>query len=135
MKKILFNHFAACLATSAFLAIAPTALAQSAENSTCTQDAQGLMCKSQLSDSSTWVNAPKSELIEATANLSSNEATIPSNQLAAVSNFLLGLTYFILPAGLGLAVFLHDKHEDEIAALLNKQIELLERIWNQNPQH
>lgn len=54
-----------------------------------------------------------------------------SEKMELLCNIILGSLYFVLPTGLGLAIFLQDKRTE----LLSAQIELLERLWHQNHQH
>ena len=44
-------------------------------------------------------------------------------------------TDFVLPVGVGLTIFLHDKYAQKRSATLNQQIEVLEISFNQTPQH
>lgn len=46
-------------------------------------------------------------------------------------NILLGVTY-LLPVGLGLGLFMSDRYTKYRATVLNQQIQVLERIWQQN---
>ena len=55
-------------------------------------------------------------------------------QQEAISQILLGFIYFVLPVGVGLSIFLHDKCVQQRSATLNKQIEILEQVWKQTPQ-
>jgi hypothetical protein len=55
-------------------------------------------------------------------------------QQESICNILLGTLYFVLPVGLGLAIFLNDRYSNYRSALLHQQIQLLERLWHQNPQ-
>lgn len=128
MRTKLFNYLATGLITSGLLAIAPSTSAQTArlqtaeskvEHLTCVKDAQGLMCKTEERDSKPV--AP---------NTTVSASIVSSEQLGHFSNALLASLYFVLPAGLGLAIFLRDKQSE----LLNQQIQRLEKLWSQTPQ-
>jgi hypothetical protein len=54
-------------------------------------------------------------------------------QQEQISHILLGFIYFVLPVGVGLSIFLHDKYVQHRSATLNKQIEILEQVWKQTP--
>jgi hypothetical protein len=41
----------------------------------------------------------------------------------------------VLPVGVGLSIFLHDKYAQKRSATLNQQIEVLEVSLHQTPQH
>ncbi len=133
MKTKFFNHLTAGLIASGLVAIAPSlAVAQTipspkgeVEHLTCVKDAQGLMCKADNFDKA----VPQESA--ATNPASTTSQLVSSEQLGQFSNVLLGWLYFVLPAGLGLAVFLHDKHSQR----LTEQVELLEKLWSKNPQH
>jgi hypothetical protein len=114
--------------------LAPVASAQnlaqpikedSTQPQTCLRDPQGLMCNV---DSSADRQAAQ---FTATA---SQPIALSSQQLEGVSNVLIGLLYLALPAGLGLALFLHDRQEDHFSQQLKMCVELLERIWRQDLQ-
>ena len=126
MKIKFFNSLTIGLVTSGLLAIAPAAFAQATksqgsaevEHLTCVKDAQGLMCKAQDRDSQV-------------AAINTKVAPIMnSEQLGHWSDALLACLYFVLPTGLGLAVFLSDKRSE----FLSEQIERLEKLWSQTPQ-
>lgn len=148
MKCTFFNPLTICLATSGWLAIAPTTFSQSlkpqitgdVQHLTCLKDAQGLICKIEERDSNSAKNPRDIKKAKATESLKDSTAkTVPqllsSAQLEFISNILLGFLYFVLPAGLGLGIFLHDKYYAYRSHLLKAQIERLERLWQQNPQH
>ncbi len=126
MKTKFFNSLIAGLIASGLLSIAPAAFAQATrsqapadvERLTCVKDAQGLMCKAEEHDS------------QAVATGAATPAIVNSEQLGRWSDALLACLYFVLPTGLGLAVFLSDKRSE----LLREQIERLEKLWSQTPQ-
>jgi hypothetical protein len=149
MKFKLFNHLGVCLLTSGFLAIASSAFGQSVElqingenvqHLTCVKDTQGLMCKTEQRDSqSTQKTADVREAGTAKSLKASTLMPVPqllsSAQLEFISNVLLGFLYLVLPVGLGLGIFLHDKYYAYRSNLLSTQMELLERLWKQSSQH
>ncbi|NJK69713.1 MAG: hypothetical protein HC789_09075 [Microcoleus sp. CSU_2_2] len=56
-------------------------------------------------------------------------------QQEEIAQMLLGFIYFVLPVGVALTIFLHDKYAKKRSATLNKQIEVLEISFHQTPQH
>lgn len=147
MKFKPFSLLTVCLAASGCLAIAPTAFGQSVDQHingedvqhlTCVKDAQGLMCKTEERDSEPAGNPGNVSEAGVPESLKvSSITTVPqmisSAQLELISNVLLGFLYFVLPTGIGLAIFLHDKYSSYRSAILDKQIEILERLWMQSP--
>lgn len=113
MKAAFLNRLMVNLAAVGFLTIAPAAFGQTVEPEKQT-------------------GTPASELAMPIAAVHSLSSSV---ELELFSNVLLAVLYFALPAGLGLALFLHDKQDAERSKRLNAQIELLERLWNQHPQH
>ena len=123
MKANFFNPLVASAMTVGLLTIAPSALSQTAnvqvqdagvEHLTCVKDSQGLMCKPMDRDRQPVVNVK-------------NSSVVTSEQLGHISNGLLAILYFLLPASLGLAIFLRDQKSDRI----NKQVMRLEKLWSQ----
>jgi hypothetical protein len=131
MKSKFFNPLTAGLIAAGLLTIAPIAVAQSTtlqmptaevEHLTCVRDAQGLMCKPESRD-----NAP-ANLVNAPATATEYLPQLVSpQQLGQFSDALLVCLYLVFPAGLGLAILLHDKRSE----LLSARIEQLEKLWNQ----
>jgi hypothetical protein len=99
--------------------------ADSTQPQTCLRDTQGLMCN---------VDSPADRQAAQFTATASQPVALSSQQLEEVSNVLIGLLYLALPAGLGLALFLHDRQEDYFSKQLKMRIELLERIWRQDLQ-
>lgn len=134
MRTKFFNSLAAGLIAFGLVTIAPSlAFAQTipsqeseVEHLTCVKDAQGLMCKADDRDKE--AASDESATMQPT---STTPQILSSEQLGQFSNVLLGCLYFVLPTGLGLAIFLHDNR----SKTLNEQIERLEKLWSQNPQH
>jgi hypothetical protein len=142
-----FSILTLCLAASGCLAIAPAAFSQSVklhidgegvQHLTCIKDAQGLMCKTEERDSEPAEN-PGNDLeagVPESLKVSSITTVPPklsSAQLELISNVLLGFLYFVLPIGIGLGIFLHDKYSSYRSAILDQQIMILERLWMQSP--
>ncbi len=100
---------------------------------TCVEDSQGLMCKPQARDNQH--QKPTSPAPTSQISTTYLPTVLSAAQLGLISNMLLGILYFVLPSGLALAVFLHDKNHAYRTQLLSTQIEFLERIWRQNSQH
>lgn len=118
--------------------VAPSALSQDVArstpsavtpNSTCAIESQGLMCN---------VDQHELETPSASSQASINAASLlqPSTnaQMEQLSNVLLGFLYFVLPVGFGLGLFLHDRYQAYRSAMLDAQIKLLEKLWEQSPQ-
>ena len=134
METKFLNYLTAGLIASGGVTIAPSlTVAQTipspgaeVEHLTCVKDAQGLMCKADERD-----NTPTAQDEAATLKLSAPPQIMSSEQLGRVSNLLLGCLYFVLPTGLALAIFLHDKR----SKLFSEQVARLEKLWSQNPQH
>ena len=125
-----------CMVIAGILLSAPSALSQNAstpdvpvQHSTCASDPQGLMCNSsQRGVSSAATHA--SRAINATTMV----PALSDAQMERLSDVLLGLLYFVLPIGFGLTLFLHDRYQAYRASLLEAQIKLLEKLWEQTPQ-
>jgi|GEM_PF-2221150 len=116
--------------------VAPAAFGQSQQNGknvqylTCVEDSQGLMCKPQERDSQH--QKPENLLPASQISTTYVPPVLSAAQLGFICNMLLGILYCVLPTGLVLAVFLHDKHDDYRTQLLSTQIEFLERVWHRN---
>jgi hypothetical protein len=137
MRTNFVNRLTLGLAVLGLSAIAPAAFGQSmtlqkgrveVEHLTCTKDTQGLMCKPQVQDSKVVPQAAMAA--DSTAAISAPQ-WISAGQLSSFSDVLLGGLYFVLPVGVGLAMFLHDEQTKRFA----KRIDRLERLWNNHPQH
>ncbi len=134
MRTKFFNYLTVSLIASGVVAIVPSlAVAQTLpskggeiEHLTCVKDTQGLMC--QADDRDKAAASGESATLHPT---STTPQILSSEQLGQFSNVLLGCLYFVLPTGLGLAIFLHDQR----SKTLNEQIERLEKLWSQSPQH
>lgn len=138
--RTFMNHLVLCLTASGVVTIAPAALSQSAapagsanapQQTLCMSDPQGLMCHP-VNHSSKTVIASSTAI--APTSPPASPQLLNAAQMEQISNMLLGLLYFVLPAGFGLGLFLHDRYQSQRAALLEAQIQLLEKLWEQSPQ-
>ncbi len=93
----------------------------------CTADAHGSMCN------------PESPALkfDGEHNQAAQETTkvalpqpLSNVQMEHLTDLLLGLIYVVMPVGLGLSIFLHDRHQ----ATIDAQIERLEKLWQQSSQ-
>ncbi len=98
-----------------------TAAHPQVQHLTCVQDTQGLMCN--VDESSNPIGTDR--VNSASADISV-PAAITAEQLAQLSNLLLGIIYLGLPSALLLAVIQHDRRAQEQTQLIAQ----LERIWN-----
>ncbi|MBA3922114.1 MAG: hypothetical protein H0X31_10610 [Nostocaceae cyanobacterium] len=117
--------------------VAPAAFGQSQQVNgknvqylTCVEDSQGLMCKPQARDNQH--QKPENLLPASQISTTYVPPVLSAAQLGFICNMLLGILYCVLPTGLVLAVFLHDKHDAYRTQLLSTQIEFLERVWQRN---
>ena len=132
-------------ATSGLIAPAQVVFAGSLAEQTETATAQHLVCvkeeqhflcdidNSEKRNSQAEQNRGTAKATKATGSNPSNEAAVtqivtPAQQ-ERIANFFLIFIYFILPGGLGLGMFLHNRYCVHRAAAIQKQIELLERLW------
>jgi hypothetical protein len=147
-KSKLFNLLAVCLATSGLLAPAKGAFAHSGEQQinpeqaqhlVCVKQGQHLLCEEQESSKQElgWNQATLNES-QSTDSLKSSTVTVVPQMLSpaeqgSIANILIAVGYLV-PCGLILGIFLHDKYYAYRAAVLNEQIERLERLWKQSTQ-
>lgn len=138
LKRAFIPLATVCLTLGSVALMVPSALSQTVARSTpsavtpdsvCAINPQGLMC-----------NADQPEL-EASSTLSQAHTNVASllqpstkTQMEQLSDMLLGFLYFVLPIGFGLGLFLHDRYQSYRAAMLDAQIKLLEKLWEQSPQ-
>lgn len=73
--------------------------------------------------------------VENSATAHQPSSLISPVQDEQLSSILLGFLYFVLPVGIGLAIWLHDYRNRDRFFKLTAQIATLERIWSQNLQH
>lgn len=138
MKFKLFNLLTVCLATSGLLAPAQAAFGYSEEpqHLVCVKEAQHLLCEVETSrerDRSSAPNQGAGKEAKATESLKSSNVTVvppllTPAQLGSIANILIWFSYLV-PCGLVLGIFLYDKYCVYRAAVLNEQIETLERLW------
>jgi hypothetical protein len=108
------------MASSAIAAPSTSIDNSQVQHLTCIRDSQGLMC-----------NVDESSKVQSTSQLNLAGANnlapelITTEQLAQLSDFLIGIMFFGLPCSLVFAVLLHDKREAERDRLVAQ----LERIW------
>ncbi len=154
MKTKLFNLITVFLATSGWVVPAQAAIVgHTLERHTDVEEAQHLICVKEaqhfLCDFESGREAQKAhplgyhqgtsnkgdvESAKAIQNHNSSHTTVvppllsPAQQ-KSVADLLLGFIYFVLPGGLVLGIFLYDKYCVYRAAVIKKQIESLERLW------
>lgn len=126
-KARLIGVLAACATVAGCLGTASGAIGQTAqpivkaeaiEHSTCVAGS-GLGCETQNSGTTQAAAVP--QLWDAA-------------QQEEISQILLGFLYFVLPAGVGLSIFVHDKFDRQRVAL-KKQTEIVEMLPSQTLQH
>jgi hypothetical protein len=139
VRSKLTGLLSACIAASSLLLTAEAALAQSAEapmdlksvqHLVCVKEAQHFICDPQSAEQSTN---------DAAEDESANKTTEPSYLISpqrdrTISYALLGVLYFGLPIAVALTIWALDKKSKVRKMTLKAQIDLLERIWEQNPQ-
>lgn len=144
-KSQLLSCLAICLATSALLATTQAkTFAQSAEshmeaeaalNLVCVKKSQYFICrqenKTQPGDDSLQ-NQGTAGATRITATIVPQLLSPAQQELMA--NILIGLSY-LLPAGLGLGIYIYDRYADYRCSILKQQVETLERIWERSPLH
>lgn len=76
--------------------------------------------------------------ISTTASLSATANVTPPllspSQQGLICDILLAIAYS-LPIGVGLGIFLHHRYVNYRSAILQEQIQTLERIWQKSPQY
>lgn len=77
----------------------------------------------------------QAELVNSTTTQPTAVPQFDAAQQEEISQMLLGFIYFVLPVGVGLSIFLHDKYAQKRSVTLNKQIEVLELSLHHTPQH
>jgi hypothetical protein len=140
MERQFMKRLVLGLATIGVVAIAPLAFSQNpaqampenaAQRSTCISDPQSLTCSPASPSSKAVVTSPAASTA---TNPSAPAPLLSAEQQKRLSDMLFGLLYFVLPAGFGLGLFLHDRYQNHRAATLEAQIKLLEKLWEQSPQ-
>lgn len=159
IKLKLFNLLTLCLATSGLLAPSRAAFAYSVQQQmnadkvqhlVCVKEEQRLVCEVDRSRESKAPQdaATDSESTSDQEAVKSNEAAefvqssgvtgtqqlLTPDQQGAIANILLGFIYLVLPSGLCLGIFLYNRYSTYRTAMLHKQVETLERLWNQSTQ-
>jgi hypothetical protein len=151
-KSKLLNLLTVCLAASGLLVPAQAAFGHDANQRSDGKDVQHLVCVKQgqqlLCDVQTSPDGDeRSELTQSQGSVQDAKATqspksntalvvpqlITPAQQAFIENILLGLSYF-LPCGLVLGLFLYDKYSAYRLAVLDEQVERLEKLWQKSTQ-
>lgn len=112
IKFTLFNLLTVCLATSGWLASGSAAWGEGVERQINVEEAQHLIGVKQGN------HLP--------------QVLTPAQQ-GSIANILLGVGY-LLPCGICLGIFVYDKYCAYRVTVLNKQIESLEKVWEQSIQ-
>ena len=150
MKFKLFNLTLVCLATLGGLAPTQAVFAQGVEQQInpeqaqhliCVKAGQHLLCDIKNSEEREQQSAHPGAVKEAKAAVNLKSSTVsgvsqllsPAQQ-TLMANIFLGIGY-LLPCGVCLGIFLYDKYRAYRCALLQEQIEFLERLWQQSTQH
>lgn len=158
MKFKLFNFLTICLATSGLLAPAGAAFGYSKEGQikevqhlVCVKEDGHLVCEVEKSregetpadEQLLRESTPKQEAVKSDKATDSPKSSTTSAflqpltpaQQGTIANIILGFLYLVLPSGLCLGIFLYDKYCAYRAAVLHKQVEFLEKLWEQSTQH
>ena len=145
MRLKLFNLTTVFLATSGLLAPVQVAFGRSLPEHTetdalqhlvCVKEKQHLLCdidNSEKRNSQAEQNQGTANETKATGSNASTDAALtqivtPTEQ-ESIANLLLIFIYLVLPSGLGLGIFLHNRYCVHRAAAIQKQIALLEKLW------
>ena len=75
------------------------------------------------------------ELVNSTTSQAAAPQLFDEAQQEEISQMLLGFLYFVLPVGVTLSIFMHDKYSQKRSATIKQQTEVLEVVFNQHPQH
>lgn len=144
-KSRFLSCLAVCLATSGLLATTQAkAFAQRAESHKKTEAALNLVCVKKSQD---FICQQKNKAQPGNDSLQ-NQGTAGATRITAIivpqllspaqqglmANILIGLGY-LLPAGLGLGIYIYDRYADYRCGVIKQQVETLERIWEQSPLH
>lgn len=151
-KSKLFNLLTVCLAASGLLAPAQAAFGYEADQQiqgkevqhlVCVKQGQQLLCNVEASpdgESDRELTQSQGSVQDAKATGSPKAYTatvvpqlITPTQQAFIGNALLGLSYLV-PCGLVLGLFMYDKYSAYRLAVLNEQVERLEKLWKQSTQ-
>jgi hypothetical protein len=99
----------------------------------CLGTAQAAIAQSNLEP----VKAQQShqEFVNSTTSQAAAPQLFNAAQQEEISQMLLGFLYFVLPVGVALSIFLHDKYSQKRSATIKQQTEVLEVTFNQHPQH
>lgn len=99
----------------------------------CLGTAPGAIAQSNLEP----VKAQQShqEFVNSTTSQAAAPQLFNAAQQEEISQMLLGFLYFVLPVGVALSIFMHDKYSQKRSATIKQQTEVLEVTFNQHPQH
>lgn len=138
----------ACIAASSLLMPTPAAFGQNVttadtndvQHLTCVKEGQRLVCDIQQPGQPNKVitfeqkpyTGKASESVELTPV--ARTALISPELDEIFASTLLWVFYIGLPINVVLAIWLHDKRTSKRTAELKEQVDMLERIWKQNPQ-
>lgn len=150
MKLKPFNLITVFLATSGLLVPAQVAFGRSlaqtnleeAQHLVCIKQGQHFLCDveksgqhDRVSDSVPAARERQAadKEVKPTQSGESTDTVVPqllsSTQQETIANILIGFIYLVLPCGLGLGIFLYNKYRVHRAAIIQEQIELLEKLW------
>jgi hypothetical protein len=115
-KSRILGLLTVCVAVAGCLGTAPGAIAQSTQSPV----------KAQQSNQ---------EFVNSTTSQAAAPQVFDAAQQEEISQMLLGFLYFVLPVGVSLTIFLHDKYSQKRSATIKQQTEVLEVVFNQHPQH
>lgn len=129
--------FTIALAAASFFAATPATLSQTVDASITAKEGQFVPCtQAQAAGCNHPTPTKSSSLTQQSLAVTPQPTSLVSPEKdAAISDLLLGLCYFGLPIGIGLAIWVFDQHRTQKLSELQAQIDLLERIWGQTPQH
>lgn len=113
VKSRLFSFLAVCVAVAGCLGTAPGAIAREVAA----------------------IEQSNHPIVNTTTSQPTAVPQFDAARQEEISQMLLGFIYFVLPVGVGLSIFLHDKYAQKRSATLNQQIEVLEISFHHNPQH
>lgn len=136
LSRKMTNLGVACLTAASFAIALPSGLSQTIQpediqHLTCTKQGQKLICDIETMDSQT---SPSRSPSEQQLSVPTRTYLLSPNLDEKLANILLAISFIGLPVGLILVILWFDKHPAEQDSKLQRQIETLERIWNQTSQ-
>ncbi|MEG4322705.1 MULTISPECIES: hypothetical protein [unclassified Microcoleus] len=115
-KSRILGLLTACVAVAGCLGTAQAAIAQSSLEPVKAQESH-------------------QEFVNSTTSQGAAPVLFDAAQQEEISQMLLGFLYFVLPVGVALSIFIHDKYSQKRSATIKQQTEVLEVTFNQHPQH